>query len=294
MPRRTVLSILALASASLLIGCSAAWAQSPSPPRFSFGAARETSAHDTSRAARGDAIQQIPLDRLTPQAQARIRRIVDSPTLFRRLPTQRIECDPEMFVFLVRHPEVMVGIWEEMGITKVKTERIGPFQLQANDHAGTECNIDLVYGDQHTHLYYATGHYDGPMSAVPVSGKGVFLLRSETRKSSDGRDVVVGTLDCFIQLDSLGADLLARTLSGLIGRTADNNFEESARFMAQISRASAQNPRGMEDLARRLPQVMPAIRQRFAEKAIAVYENQHRTAALPSENRSQSRQALSP
>ncbi len=285
MPRRTVLSILALASVILVSGGSVAFAQRPTDSRHLFTAGHGATSHDTSRAARADAIRHLPLGRLTPQAQQRLRRIVDSPTLYRRLPTQRIECDPEMFVFLVRHPEVMVGIWEEMGITQVKTQRTAPFQLQANDHAGTVCDIDLVYGDQHTHVYYATGDYSGPLAAVPVSGKGVFLLRSQTVQTPEGQAMVVGTLDCFIQLDSLGADLLARTLSGLIGRTADNNFEESAKFMAQISRASAQNPQGMEDLAGRLPQVLPEIRQQFAEKARTVYENQHRTAALASENR---------
>ncbi|WP_153556922.1 hypothetical protein [Roseimaritima sediminicola] len=278
MPRHNALSILALVSFVCLaspVGLPTAMGQQASRPVVSGGAA----AGGTDRATRADAIEHLPLDRLTAEAQQRIRRIVHSPTLFRRLPTQQIECDPEMFVFLVRHPEVMVGIWDEMGITKVKTQRIAPFQLQANDHAGTVCHIDLVYGDQQTHLYYASGEYSGPLAAVPVSGKAVFVLRSETQTDPSGQAVVVGTLDCFIQLDNLGADLIARTLSGLIGRTADNNFAESAKFISQISRAAASNPRGMEELAVRLPQVLPEIRQRFAEKSRAVYLRERRATA---------------
>lgn len=235
---------------------------------------------DTSQRTRQEATRQIPMDRLTQVAQQRIQRIIASPTLFRRLPSQRIDCDPEMFIFLVRHPEVMVGIWEVMGITKVHTQRTAPFKLEANDNAGTDCVMDLVYGDHATHLFYAEGEYSGPMVAKPIKGAGVFVLHSRYIKQPDGTVHVVGTLDCFIQLGSLGADLVARTLSGLIGRTADNNFTETARFIAQISRTSTTNPEGMVDLANRLPQVDPSIREKFAEQSRSVYQRSTRTAAL--------------
>lgn len=216
------------------------------------------------------AIRRLPLDRLTPHARNKVLAVVQSPTLFRQLPSQTIDCDPQMFVFLVRHPEVLVGIWDVMGVTKVQTQRIAPYQLEANDHVGTECVLDLVYGDARTHLFLAGGTYSGPLSALPISGSGVFVLHSQYVELPDGRMRVTGSLDCFVQLDSLGADLLARTLAGVIGRTADSNFRETARFIAQVSDASERNPEGVRSLAERLPQVEPAIRSRFAEQAAEV------------------------
>ena len=38
---------------------------------------------------------------------------------------------PAMFTFLSRNAEVLVGIWELMGITSVKTRRTGPYQFEA-------------------------------------------------------------------------------------------------------------------------------------------------------------------
>lgn len=218
-------------------------------------------------AERQDAIARLPLQHLTPQAAAGVRGIVDSPTLYRRLPTQAIDCDPQMFIFLVRHPEILVGIWDVMEISKVQTQRIGPYQLAADDHVGTQCTIDLVYGDAHTHLFMAHGRYDGRLTAGPITGQGVFVLHTSYARSATGRVTVTGTLDCFIQLDSLGADLVARTLSGMIGRTADSNFQETARFIAQVSQASERNPGGVEDLAHRIPGVQQPIRVEFARLA---------------------------
>lgn len=297
MLRRPVESTLCLTFALALAGLPAAEAQwlPPRPanaPTASApgggergGAVRsQPSDAETDRAARLRAIRQIPRDRLAADARRQIDEVIESPTLFRRLPTQQIASDPDLFIFLVRHPEVLVSMWEVMGITKVKTQRVAPYQLEADDHAGTECNIDLVYGNRTTHLFYATGQYDGPLTARPVTGKGVFVLHSEYVRAADGSIQVVGQLDCFLQLDNLGADLLARTLSGVIGRTADSNFAETARFIGQISQSSQRNPQGMLQLASRLPQVQPDVREQFVRRSYAVYERHLQPAVRRTSN----------
>lgn len=219
---------------------------------------------DASRASRQAAIDAIPFNRLTPAAQQRITAITSRPTLYRHLPQQSIQCDPELFLFVVRHPEVLVGIWELMEITEVKTQRVGDYQLRAIDGSGTDCTVDLVYGDSTTHVYVADGFYDGKLTPNAVHGKGVFLLRCKHGVDASGNPVVEGTLDCFVQVDHLAADLIVRTFGPLIGRTAENNFAETARFIDQLGLTSRNNPEGMEELAMRLPQVSEGVRTQFA------------------------------
>ncbi len=213
---------------------------------------------------RQETISALPLDRLTEQAQQRILGIAKSPTLYRRLPTQAINCDRDMFLFLTRNPEVLVGIWDLMGITSVQTSRTGPYNLEATDGVGTHCNVELIYGDPKLHIYLAEGYYEGKMAPRPIRGKGLFVMRSNYAPSQGGT-TVTGVLDCFVQIESLGIDLVARTLGGVIGRSADNNFSETARFISQVSQASAQNPAAMIDVAKRMPQVSPASRNQFEQ-----------------------------
>lgn len=219
---------------------------------------------------RQEVIESLPLQRLTPEASRRVLEIAESPTLFRRLPVQAIDCDQDMFLFLSRNPEVLVGIWQLMGITKVQMQRVGPYQFQAQDGSGTECEVDLVYGDANVHLFVSTGSYSGRLVASPVRGQGVFVLRSSYAQSASGGTTVTGVLDCFIQFDNLGADLVARTFSSLIGRSADHNFAETARFISQIGQMSEKNPEAMIDLAQRLPQVEPPTRRKFADAITTV------------------------
>lgn len=218
-----------------------------------------------SSAQRKQVLANLPMNRLTPQARKRILSIAKSPTIYRRLPTQAIDCDRDMFLFLTRNSETLVGIWDLMGITQVQTRRTGRYQLQADDGAGTTCTVDLIYGDSNLHVFVAQGRYDGKMTAKPISGSGVFVLRSRYAQSPTGETTVTGTLDVFVQFDGLGTDLIARTLSGLIGRSADNNFVETAKFIGQVSQASAKNPPAMIDVAQRLPQVDDVTKKQFAE-----------------------------
>ena len=255
--RWSLCALCAMVSISSLDAADAA----PMPGFFGYRGPQGAS----SKALREEAIAGLPTQRLTKRAQERILAIAKSPTIYRRLPSQAIDCDREMFLFLARNPEVLVGMWDLMGITKVKTKRIGPYKLDADDGSGTKCSIDLVYGDPNIHVYVTEGSYDGMMTARPLKGKGVIVLKSTYAKGVDDRTTVTGTIDLFMQVDSLGLDLVARTLSGLIGRSADYNFVETARFVGQISQASERNPPAMVDVATRMPQVSGETRQRFID-----------------------------
>ncbi|MFG0262314.1 MAG: hypothetical protein ACF788_07980 [Novipirellula sp. JB048] len=234
--------------------------------RFSIAGTTQDAATGTASVARrNQVLASLPMKRLTPDAQQRILSIAKSPTIFRQLPTQAISCDQEMFLFIARHPEVLVGMWDLMGVTQVRTQRVAPYQLDASDGSGTHCRVDLVYGDPQLHIYVADGYYDGKLVPKSVAGRGVFVFRSSYAVSASGETTVTGTLDCFVQLDSLGADLIARTLSGFIGRSADENFIETARFVSQISAAAKHNPHSMLELAQRLPQVSENTQQQFVE-----------------------------
>ena len=44
--------------------------------------------------------------------------------MFRRLPIRTIECDSEMYLFLLRHPDVVVNIWQVLGVSQLEVRQI--------------------------------------------------------------------------------------------------------------------------------------------------------------------------
>lgn len=228
----------------------------------------------SSREARESAIRRIPFQQLTADANARLKAVLDHSSYFRRMPTETMDCDQEMYAFLVRHPEVIVNIWDIMGVTKVSLKRTGPYQLAGNDGAGTTSQMDLVYGTDTMHVYFADGSYKGNLWARELTGKCVVILHNKPTSLPTGKKGMVVTMDVFMKLDNIGADLVVKTLGPLVGKTADYNFVECAAFVSQISQTAASNPQGIQQLAKQLNGIDPKIRDQFVSTSVSIAQRQ--------------------
>ncbi len=234
----------------------------------------------SSRAAREDALRSIPLEKLPAEMREQVTSTLKATSLFRRLPVQVTPCDPEMYLFLVRHPEVVVNIWEVMNISNVALQRTGSDTFRATDNAGTLCNVKFCYSDDETHVIYAEGAYSGPMFNRPIRARCVLLLKSGYMQETDGQYYVTSRMDTFIQIEHAGVEVLAKTLQMLIHRSADYNFVETAAFLGTISRTAEANPYGMRRLADKLTNLRPEVRNQFAELSVEVGEKARERQAM--------------
>lgn len=225
-----------------------------------------------SKAQREQAISAIPFAKLNAPTQQKIRSVIDDCSVYRRLPIQVVHADPEMHLFLIRYPEVVVNMWELMGITKVQIRRVAPYLLHSSDGAGTVGTAELVYGDQDTHIIYGKGYYEGNLVRNRIDGECVLVLKTGYHKGDDGRTYVTNRLDVFVSIKNVGAELVAKTLQPVIGKTADHNFVESTKFLAQISQQAEINRVGMQRLAMRLQRVDAKIRQEFSRIADSAHD----------------------
>jgi len=234
----------------------------------------------SSRAARDEAIRSLPLDQLAPDVKDKILATVAKASIYRRLPVHVTNCDPDLYLFLVRHPDVVVNIWEVMKISNVALERTGPDTFRARDGAGTLCDVRFCYANHDTHVIYAEGSYDGPLFNRPIEARCVFVLKSGYMRETDGRYHVTSRMDTFIEIEHAGVELLAKTLSMLVYRSADYNFVETAAFLGTVSRTAEANPRGMCRLADKLTGVEPEVRDRFAELSVAAADRAREREAM--------------
>ena len=219
----------------------------------------------STREAREDAVRAIPYAKLGRGARARVSNVLSATTLYRRLPNQRIDCDPRLFQFLIEHPDLVVNIWEVLGISEVTLSRVDAHRFEANDGAGTLGSIDFLHSSPTLHLLYAEGSYEGPLFGRPVKGKVLILMRSKELGKTDGRKYVSCQVDAFLQMENLGAGMLAKTFQPLVGAAADHNFQETAKFLAALNRAAEANRAGMRHMSEKLARVEEADRTQFVE-----------------------------
>jgi hypothetical protein len=214
----------------------------------------------TSSEARADALKTIPMDRVNPEYRQAVRTVLDDTSIFRRLPTQVVDCDPDMFSYMAKNPEVLVEIWRELGITHVNLERIDATSFRMADNAGTTGKLVIVEqtceeNAQNRFVMYAEGSYEGKPFSKPVKAQCVILLRSGSFVESDGRNYVAARLDSFIHIDRASLEIFAKVVHPLVGKMADRNFADTVTFVGNFSQASELEPSRIQRLAESLDNV---------------------------------------
>lgn len=252
-------------------------AASPLLPRKSLAAA------DTSNNARLEALKSIPLGKLDPADRAKVVSVLSNVSVFRRMPLKVIDCDPDMYLFLVRHPDVVVNIWELLKISNLRMRQTGEGRFTLSEPVGATISMEFVHQSHDTHVIYGEGTYRGPLLARPVVGRGVLVLKAGYVRETNGRYYITNRLDCFLSVEPVVAELLTKTVSPLIGKTADNNFVQTAAFLGSISRTAELNSRSIRGLAYKLDGVRPKVRAQLAILADVV--NQKSSVASRSDDK---------
>jgi len=246
------------------------YAPSRSNPRRASSSAEALAQPSTSRESAQEALAKVPWNAISPAAREKLAAIAKNPTIYRRLPMAGGYCNPELFDFFLAYPHAVVGLWRQMGYDDVAMEPIGPNLYSIREKTGTVGRAQILYQDDELTLVYCNGKYQGPV--VPRSLDGEMFLVLQTRYTEDptGRSIVVCRLDAFVDLKNPGADLLARTLSGPLGKLADSNFEQTLAFIDSVSQTAEKQPGALSATIAGLSELSPEARRLFAAKTSEV------------------------
>jgi hypothetical protein len=277
MASRRTLRLLICACGSLLLS-AVAHAATPSDL-----------AATSSSAAKEEAERAIPWKALSHSDQRTVHYVLRKASLYRRMPTKVVDCDPEAFTFLEQRPEVVVEIWNRMGISQLTLERQDDNTFLAKDGAGATGVIRVMHaeygpGGHNTMVLYADGEYQAAPLPQPVKARTVLLMRSGSTTETNGRDFMTARLDAFVDFDQVAADLCAKTIQPLIVRVADHNFTETMKFVSNFSHTAEENPAGLSRLARDLKKCDDPTKERMVEVVQQVSTRYAKTTS-PSEIR---------
>src|SRR3954451_1136038 len=224
----------------------------------------------SSRAARDEAIRAIPWKSMSPAGRQTAQTIINNTSIYRRLPTRIIDCDPELFTFLLQHPEVVIDVWRVMGISQVALDKAPNGTYHGTDGAGTTGTVRYLFsnwgdGAHNIAVVYADGAYQGPPFPTALKAQSIMLVRSGAVRETNGRHYVTVQIDSFVRIEQLGVEIVARTVQPWIAKTADQNFIETLTFVSNFSRTAEKNPQGMQRLANRLDTLDPPTRAQLVK-----------------------------
>jgi hypothetical protein len=224
----------------------------------------------SSRAARDEALRAIPWQNITPEDRRRAHFVIQNTSIYRRLPTRVIDCDPEMFAFLIQHPEVVIDVWQLMGISRITLDKTPDGSYRCSDGAGTTGMVRYLATsftpDAKTlAVIYADGAYDGKPFPTTLKAKSILVLRTSAVQETNGRSYITVRLDSFVHVEQMGFELVAKTVQPWLNKTADQNFIETLSFISNFSRTAEKNPQGMQRLSSRLPSIDEPTRAQLVQ-----------------------------
>jgi hypothetical protein len=278
-------SLRALARVATVLGLALLWGGGPRATAAMPGA--NAFEADTSEATRREAMRLIPLDKLAAEDRSKVKSVLAEVSVFRRMPVKVVDCDPDAYLFLVRHPDVVVNIWEMMKISRLQLREVKEHSFQLVELAGASVHFQFVHESHNLHVIYGEGTYEGPLLTRPVKGRGVLVLKTGYVRETDGRYYISSRLDCFLTVEPLGAELATKTVLPLVGKTADNNFAQTVSFVSSLSRTLELNSRGAQRLSGQLKHVSPEVREEFADLAATVAKRTHATASKSAAGRTE-------
>jgi hypothetical protein len=264
-----------------LTACPASvWAQGETYEQSSvipLGQAGRTIAHipsvetlragDSSRRLRNEAISELPWRQLSPAARAEVREIVDSTSLYRRLPEIKFNSDRRVYEFFTRNPDVAVSIWRAMQISDVELWQTGPYEYETDTQDGTWGEVRVLLKGPDSYLVTCRGEFQSPV--LPKAIRAYAVMHLQPRFGEDG--TVTHKVDMFVSFPSLTVETIAKIVSPVSYRIADRNFEEISMFAELMNTAMSRQPGWVEHIARRLNGILPGRAEELLAVTARVY-----------------------
>ena len=221
------------------------------------------------------------MDKLDADAREKVNSVLSNVGIYRRLPVRMVKCDPDMYLFLVRHPDVVVNIWEVLGVAQIQMRQIDIDTFRLVESEGCVATLEYIYHSHDMQIIYGKWNYTGPLLARKITGNCLAILKTSYAKDTDGKYLITSSMDGFLSVNSGAVELLARTLQPLVVKNIDNNFIQTVSFLGSMSKTAEVNSGGMLRLAGRLSHVQPETRQQLTEVVTSVA---HRAAANSAAN----------
>jgi hypothetical protein len=239
----------------------------------------------SSRRTRNEAIACLPVQHLSgPQVQA-VREVLDSISIFRRLPAFRCELDPRVHEFFTRHPDVAASIWRAMAISQLQMWQTGPTEYEIDTRDGTVGTITVLHYQRESGLVLCDGLFKSPYLKNAIDARSLMHLRTSFVTDAEGRTYAVLQADLFVSFPSQKIETVARLISPVSNLILDRNFEEISLFVHVMWLAMSRQPGWVERMASGLEGILPGRKEELlrltADVYVAAQADLRRRAGLP-------------
>jgi hypothetical protein len=154
----------------------------------------------------------ISVERLPVHVRDGVRRVLEHPTLETRGPTEFFRGSPELYHWLLDHPDRGVSMWRRLGAKCMDITDRGGGRFGWTDGQGTDIHWETVYRGPQVRIWYAEGEGRPGPALGTIKVRAVAVLRYQLTTDARGRTVIKHQADLFLQTDSKAVALVAKLM----------------------------------------------------------------------------------
>jgi hypothetical protein len=189
----------------------------------------------------------VPLDDLTPADRARVRAVLDQPTLRSHGRVETFTCQPAVYDWLLDHPDLAVRLWRLLGAKCGDIVPDGADSFVWKD-GPSHIHWDTVLKRSGLRIWYAEGEVRPGLLLPGAKVKAVAVLRYTDGHTTDGRPTLRHQVELTLHTDSHAVALAARILGASAPHAGEQMVGQIEMFYAALAWYLDQHPGHAETL----------------------------------------------
>ena len=186
-----------------------------------------------------------------------VRVVLERPTLAVAGPTELFRGCPDLYRWLLDHPDQAVTLWRRLGAQCVEITDRGSGQFAWTDGHGSGIRWEAVHSSLHERIWYAEGKARPGVLLPPVPVRAVVVMHFGDECDSAGRSVLFHQADLFIHTDSKAVALVAHMMGQSGPRLAEQGMAQMEMFFSALVWYFDHHPERAEALE--LGKVLPEV-----------------------------------
>ncbi len=197
----------------------------------------------------------VPLEQIPPAFRDKVSQVLARPTLYSRGPQENFECRPDLYRWMLDHPDRTVLAWKRLGAKCVDIEVRGNGWFGWSDGQGSDIAWVALHSTPSLRIWYAEGTVKPGALFPQVPVQCVVVLRHDILSQNADGAMLQQQADVFAYTDSKTASLVTRMLGPSVPRMAKQGVGQLQMFFGAMAWYCQQHPDRTESLLR--PETQP-------------------------------------
>ncbi|MBL8795723.1 MAG: hypothetical protein JNM56_17590 [Planctomycetia bacterium] len=195
-------------------------------------------------------VERVPFDALAPEMRERVRSVAEHPTLSACGPQEEFIGRPEVYRWLLDHPDRTAQAWRQLGAPALDITERNEGRFGWTDAQGSDVVWETVHRADGARVWYAEGKVRPHLLLPVVPVKAVVVTQYREYVDRHGAKRMQHQTDLFAQTDSKAAQLIMKVMGPSVPRLTEQCLGQFGLFFSGMSNYLYRHPERTEALLR--------------------------------------------